>query len=388
MVGAFNTTVVGDCNSLGCVCVTLPARGQDYDEPVSVLAAVVRELGGETFIVRDGDRSALAADVVILFGKCTAFDASARLLRDHTTHRPATVLWHIEPLPPGAIPPAAERAARRLARCDANNLPGLLPALIRPMPGHSYLVNLVRHACCARLVERCGWDGRMAGRRVHPREWYHAVQHATWLRQWYAPDWCDLVAASTLPRCEVLTQMGIPCEYAPLGYHPLWGTNRGRDRDVDVLFLGRVKRTGRQRLLRLIERQLAPAGVRLMVVDRNCYGPPRTELLNRTRISLDLPQNTWETPVLRLLTSMACGALVVSNGRADPYPFGDEHLVHVDSEALAAAILEHLRDEPLRRRKAEAACHFVTTELAWGPVISRVLKRAHALRHTCKGATV
>jgi glycosyltransferase involved in cell wall biosynthesis len=95
-------------------------------------------------------------------------------------------------------------------------------------------------------------------------------------------------------------------------------------------------------------------------------------------------------PVLRLLTSMACGTLVVSNGRADPYPFRDEHLVRVDADALAAAILAHLQDEPLRRQKAEAACSYVTTELVWRPVVARVLQRARALRSTstCKGMTL
>jgi hypothetical protein len=380
--------VIDDGKSLGCVCITVPARGQDYDEPVSVLAAVVRESGGEAIAVRDGDCAALAADVVILFGKCTAFDGSVRLLRSHAGHRPTTVLWHIEPLPPGAIPAVAESAARRLARCDVNRLPSPLPALVGCLPGHSGLLNLVRGACGARLVERCGWDDGTAGRHVHPREWFHAVQHAMWLRQQYARDWCDLVAASTPPRCEVLTRMGIPCEYAPLGYHPLWGTDQGRDRDVDVLFLGRVKRTGRRRLLGRLERQLAGAGVDLRVVDHDCYGPQRTELLNRTRICLDLAKNTWEMPVLRLLTSMACGALVVSNNPADPFPFRPEHLVRVDSDALGSAILEHLRDEPGRRRQAEAARRFVTTELAWQPVVARVVQRAHALRNIGKGVAV
>jgi hypothetical protein len=380
--------IVSDGTGLGCVCITLPARGQDYDEPVSVLAAVVRELGGEVFVVRDGDHSVPAADVVILFGKCTTFDGSVRRLRDQATRRPATVLWHIEPLPPDAIPAKAEKAARRLAHCEVNQLPGFLPILARSVPGHSYLLNLVRRACCARLVERCGWNGRTDGRCVHPREWYHAVQNAVWLHERYTHDWCDLVAASTPPRCEVLTRMGIPCEYAPLGYHPLWGTNQGRDRDVDVLFLGRVKRTGREPLLCRLDRQLAGAGVKLLVIERDCYGAQRTELLNRTRICLDLTKNTWETPVLRLLTSMACGALVVSNGPADPYPFRDEHLVRADAEALGAAILEHLRDEPKRRRIAEAACRYVTMELAWGPVVARVLQRACTLRNTCKGVTV
>ncbi len=378
--------MVGSRDSLR-VCLTLPARGQDYDEPVSVLAAVAQESGWNAFIVRDGDRSILEADVVILFGRCSAFTASAQLLGAHATRRPATVLWHIEPLPPGTIPADAEKVAQRLARCDLNRLPGPLPTLVRCVPGHSCVFDMVRYAFCTRLIRRSGWDGQTGGTRVHPRVWYHAVQHAVWLRQWYSRAWCDLVAASTVPRCRVLTQMGIPCEYAPFGYHALWGTNLRRDRDIDVVFLGRVKRTGRERLLGRIDRRLARAGVKLVVADHGCYGPNRTALLNRTRISLDLAKNTWELPVLRLLTSMACGALVVSNCQTDPYPFRDEHLVRVDSDSLAEAILEHLHDESERWRRAETACTYVTAELAWHPVLSRILQRTRAQREICRGMT-
>jgi hypothetical protein len=379
-------TVGGQRTRVGRACIALPAQGRDYEELVSVLAAVVQELGGKPFFVRDGDRAILEADVVILFGKCSAFETSARLLSAHATQRPATVLWHVEPLPPGPIPAQAENAARRLVRCDLNELPHPLPALVRSVPGHSLLVNLVRQAYSAPLVRRCHWEDRTPDGFVHGREWYHAVTHALWFQQRYSSTWCDFVAASTMPRCRVLTEMGIPCEYAPLGYHPLWGTNQGADRDIDVVFLGRVKQTGRERLLGRIERRLAKAGVKLVVADHDCYDEDRIKLLNRARISLDLAKNTWEMPVLRLLVSMACGALVVSNCPLDPYPFREEHLVRVDSDSLAAAILEHLHNEPARRQITEAAHRYLTTELAWSPVVARLLQRALAQQRTCQGA--
>jgi hypothetical protein len=381
-------TTTGPGKSVGRVCITLPARGRNYDELASVLASVVRELGGDVSLLRDGDSSVLDADIVILFGKCSEFDASARLLGAHATRRPATVLWHVELLPPGPIPAHAENAARKLVRCDVSRLPKSLRALVRCLPSHSSLVNWVRQVRCAQLVRRCGWENRLPDGRIHAREWYHAVQHALWFQQWYSDAWCDFVATSTVPRCRVLTEMGIPCEYASLGYHPLWGMDQGRDRDLDVVFLGRVNRTGRERLLGRIDRQLARAGVKLVVADHDCYGENRTTLLNRTRISLDLIKNAWEMPMLRPLVSVACGALVVSNWWRDPYPFRDEHLVRVESDALATAILEHLHNEPARRQIAEAAYRHLTTELAWRPIVSRVLQRALAQRRTRQGVTL
>ncbi len=373
-------------HGVGRVCLTLPAQGRVYDEMVSVLAAVVRESGGDVFLARDGDCAILDADVAILFGKCSEFDASARLLGAHSARRPATVLWHVELLPPDVIPSHAENAARRLLRCDVNRLPRPLPALVRCVPSHSSLVNLVRQARLTQLLRRCDWNSRLPSGRVHAREWYHAVQHAMWLKQWYSDAWCDFVAAGTAPRCRLLARMGIPWEYAPLGYHPLWGTDRREDRDIDVVFLGRLKRTGRERLLSRVARRLAGAGAKMVVVEHDCHGEDRTRLLNRARISLDLVKNTWEMPVLRPLVSMACGALVVSNCALEPYPFREEHLVRVDSDSLVAAILKHLHDEPARRRITEAACRHLTAELAWAPIVSRVLDRAQ--RRTCHGATL
>lgn len=373
---------------VGRVCMTLPSQGHAYDEMVSVLTAVVQELGGDVFLARDGDRTILEADVTILFGRCAAFGDSARLLNAHSSCRPATILWHVELLPPDVIPAYAEEAARKLVRCGVGKLPKPLRSLIRCVPSHSSLVNLLRRIRCAQLARRCGWDRRFPDDRVHAREWHHAVENALWLKQWYSDTWCDCLAVSTMPRRRLLTEMGIPCEYAPLGYHPLWGTDRGENRDLDVVFLGHVKRTGRERLVSRIARRLAEAGTKFVVVDRDCYGEERTKLLNRAKISLDLVKSTWEMPMMRLLVSMGCGALIVSNCSVDPYPFRDEHLVRVDSDSLAAAILEHLHDEPARRQMAEAAYHHLTTELAWYPVVSRILQRALSQRKTCHGVTL
>jgi hypothetical protein len=369
----------------GRVCVALPARGHAYDEMASVLAVVVRELGSDVFLARDGDPAILEADVTILFGRCVALDASAKLLAEHSSRRPATVLWHVELLPPSVIPAHAEEAARKLVRCDVSRLPKRRQTLVRCIPHHSALVNLVRRIRCTQLIRRCGWDGELGDGRLHPREWHHAVQNALWFKECHSDVWCDCLAVSTVPRHRLLTEMGIPCEYAPLGYHALWGTDRGGNRDIDVVFLGNVKRTGRERFLSQVTKQLARAGVNLLIVDRDCYGEDRIKLLNRAKISLDLVKNKWEMPVLRLVISMACGALVVSNCSVDPYPFREEHLVRVDSGALASSLLEHLRDEPLRRQKVEGARRHLTTELAWHPVVSRVLHRALAQHRTCTG---
>jgi hypothetical protein len=246
--------------------------------------------------------------------------------------------------------------------------------LMRYVPGRNLVRDAARSALSARLKRLAGWDTEPAWANVHPRRWYHAMQHYLWLRQWHSQDWCDLVAASTTARCDVLTQMGIRCEYAPLGYHPDWAEDLEIERDIDVLFLGRVKRTARQRPLERLARRLRDKGIRLVVVDRDCYGADRNRLLSRTRIAIDLVQHSWEMPILRLIISMGCGAMVISNWASDPYPFGESHFVRVDLDAFAETILYYLNHESERKHIAESGHRYVTGELAWHRVLARLLR--------------
>ncbi|MBN2448709.1 MAG: glycosyltransferase family 1 protein [Phycisphaerae bacterium] len=367
------------------VCVAVAANGNDYDETGRILAQVVRGLGPEVRLVREGDRSALDCDTLILFGKCSAFMRSAKLLAAHGARRPTTILWHIEPLLPEVIPETAERTCRMLARCDWSGWPRPLSDVMTRIPGGALVRDTARRVLSTRLKRLCGWDSQSRHSHVHARQWFHAAQHYAWLRQWHSNCWCDLVAASTSARYEVLTQMGIRCAYAPVGYHPEWGCDLGLNRDIDVLFLGRVKRTSRQAILDHVHGQLKPHGVKLTVVDRNCFGQDRTKLLNRTRIVLDVMQNAWEMPVIRLLTSMACGAMVVSNWMSDPYPFRPEHLVRVESHSLADTVLRYLGAEPERQCIAQAAQEYVMSELTWHKTVSRVLHLCRQEASTAKG---
>lgn len=360
--------------------IVMPARGHDYHETGHILSQVVRELGCDVQFMRDGDRSLLDYEMLILFGKCSAFERSARLLAAHSAQRPATLLWHVEPLLPEKIPETAERTCRLLGKCDWGRWPRPLRKVMATIPGSVLVRDTARRVLSTRLKRLCDWDNEPRHSQVHARQWFHAAQHYSWFQQWHSNRWCDLVAVSTPARHEVLTRMGIRSAYAPIGYHPLWGGDLGLKRDIDVLFLGRVRRTSRQVILSRLCSQLKQHDVELTVVDRNCFGQDRTELLNRTRVILDIVQNSWEMPVMRLLTSMACGAMVVSNWTSDPHPFRPEHLVRAGSHRLADAVLRYLRAEPDRRRIAEAAQQYVTSELLWHKTVRRLL-------HLCRRQT-
>lgn len=56
-------------------------------------------------------------------------DASARL----GTHRPPTLLWQLDPLPPPDLPPEAEKLGLRIARRDGCHRPAFLQRFVRGM---------------------------------------------------------------------------------------------------------------------------------------------------------------------------------------------------------------------------------------------------------------
>ncbi len=370
------------------VCIALPARGHDYDEMGHILSQVVRELGLDVRVARDAEPSLLDCDALILFGKCSAFTQSARLLEAHAARRPATILWHIEPLLPEPVPQAAQRTCRMLAGCDWSEWPWPMSEIVARIPGSGLVRGAARDLLSARLTRRCGWDSQPRYAQVHPRQWSHAAQHHAWLWRRHNDRWCDLVAVSTIPRHRVLTEMGIRCAYAPLGYHPGWGTDLGLARDIDVLFLGRVRRTSRRTVLARVGDRLRHHGLRLTVVDRDCFGQDRTELLNRTRIVLDLVQCPWDMPVMRLLTSMACGAMVISDWPGDPHPFSRDHLVQVEATALADTAVHYLEAESERQRIAHAGRQYVVKQLTWHETVRRVLRLCRQDITTVKGVVV
>jgi spore maturation protein CgeB len=85
---------------------------------------------------------------------------------------------------------------------------------------------------------------------------------------------------------------------------------------------------------------------------------------------------------------MACGALVISNWGADPFPFGEEHLVRADPDSIAATISYYLRHESERRSVAETARRHVTRRLMWRTWVDSVLRRCLAQREGRNGVGV
>ncbi|MGH9661816.1 MAG: glycosyltransferase family protein, partial [Bryobacteraceae bacterium] len=174
----------------------------------------------------------------------------------------------------------------------------------------------------------------------------------------------DLVMVTTEGRREYLAERGIESEWVPLGWVSRFGRPLGRQRDIDVLFLGARNVPRRRQILR----RLARNGLRVVEEgdwnDPACWGEPRVELLNRARILLNLARTPGEMSGLRLILGMANQALVVSEPIYRPAPFvAGEHFVSATMEEIPEVISRYLKQDQARQAIVESAFRFVTQEV-------------------------
>jgi len=335
------------------------------------------QLGFHTTLLSDGTATVSQADVLLLVGNCLHFTRIAQLLSSIGNSRPKTILWLLEPLAPPGMTQHAQRIGLALAKCDRKNLPPFLLALLRAtIPRHRKLQYAAREVLTLlfnREMKRQGWQfsSELCAEALH----LPVLQHL-WLKQHFPATWCDIVFASTVPRCRLLTSTGINAKYLPLGYDVRWGRPLSMVRDIDVLFLGTLRNRKRLAAVRKLKKRLTSDGLKLTIADNGFYGEKRTRLLNSTKIVLDLVRVPWEMPTMRLLMSMGCGAMVVTNWTGEPTPFSSRHLVRAKTEDIPQTVAYYLAHENERQAIAQAAYNYLTERLTMRNSILKMLKES------------
>jgi hypothetical protein len=204
-------------------------------------------------------------------------------------------------------------------------------------------------------------------------------EEAAWLSETFAQaePWIDLVACSTPTRVAFLRQCGIPARFVPIGFHAAWGELSGRERDIDVLFVGTCHSPGRRSLVPSVLRQLRDWGYKTCEADVFPCGRQRTELLQRARVVLNVLRFPWEFPGPRLFASAACGALCVSNEAVQNEPFQPGmHFMRAPRTRMAESISWYLTNEEERRRRAVRALQSFATDFPLLGSIEKLLEDA------------
>lgn len=291
---------------------------------------VLEELGHDVTQVADGAIDASPRDVVWIWGNANWYPRAMRTLAAlPSERRPAVVVWHSEPLP-------YSKAA------------GLPRARLHPRE-------------IAKIMLR---DARATD----------PYSNAWRLRELAKHGLPDVLAVTSEAQREFLSDAGIACVVAPIGYHPTLGRDLGLERDIDVLFLGALEVPRRKRAIRALRRE----GIDLQAVgdwgDPRYWGEDRIRLLNRARILLNLSRHPGQYSGERLVLGMANRALVVSEPIYRPDPFAPgEHFVACGLTDMAGVVRHYLRHEDERDALARRGHAFVTTELAMSRSVNRIL---------------
>jgi hypothetical protein len=174
----------------------------------------------------------------------------------------------------------------------------------------------------------------------------------------------DLLVVTSRGRQEFLAERGIAAQCVPFGYLPVHGRHLGLDRDIDVLMLGAQEIPRRKRRLRYLRSRGVDVVAKGSWSDPACWGEGRTELLNRTRILVNLQRYAGDVSHLRLIMAGAAKTLLVSEPMYAPEPaVPGEHYVSVTVEEMPDAIGHYLAHEDERRRIVENAYRLVTEEM-------------------------
>ncbi|HEX8208031.1 MAG TPA: glycosyltransferase [Solirubrobacteraceae bacterium] len=300
----------------------------------SAILDVAAARGHDTALASDGAAGSGPGDVLFLIGTANYFPATfRRLARLRPEERPFVLLWHGEPLP-------------------APRVSGLRPAR--------------RHA--RELVKIALRDPRTTDPKSNFRR----------LRQVLRAGLLDLVVVSTPWRQTFLAEQGIEAEWVPFGSFAPMGHDLGLQRDIDVMFFGAQDVPRRRRIVERMRREGIHVRSEGQWGPKGLWGDERTEVLNRTKIVLNLGRHPGELSGMRLLTAMVCGACVLSESIWDPRPFvPGVHYVDAPVEDLASAAAALLADDE-RREMIAAAGHAFALAHPLSESVARIIGLAEA----------
>ncbi|MHC4264949.1 MAG: glycosyltransferase family protein [Planctomycetota bacterium] len=358
------------------ICISTRSITNDNHGIGAMLSDVFSKLNFQTSVVEDGDPSALDADILFLAGDGLCFKKYSRLFRKHIDSRPTTILWLLDPLLPPEFNQEAIEISLQLAKWSGTDSSSSCATVLKYLtPFSNKIQKNIRRRLMRKIQKVC--------KDEFPKEYWAVRNHRivafsaryAWIKQNLKRGWIDYVFVSTKQREQFLRKVGIESGYIPFGYHPHWGQKLETKRDIDVLFIGKLKNNRRRSILKTIENELSAHNIKIVVIDQSCYGQKRTKLLNQTRIVLDIIRVPWEMSMMRLMMSMGCGALVVSNWVGHIEPLTNKHLVQAKNDKIAEVIRYYLDNKDERKVISEAAYKFVTQNLTLKNSISKIMEK-------------
>lgn len=195
--------------------------------------------------------------------------------------------------------------------------------------------------------------------------------------------WLNILADFSETQTAFFRLCGVPAVYVPWGTSPEWWADLRLERDIDVLWMGQRRNRRRSAVLGTVCRTLREQGLNVYVADgvENplVFGPERTRILNRAKITLNVP-TTWYHNCFIMRFHMAAGnrSLVVSEPflvHSAEYRPG-VHYVQAAVDRLVETVAYYLEHEEERAAIAENAFQLVTKRLTLRNSVEKLLRIA------------
>jgi hypothetical protein len=328
------------------------------DEIGTLISSVLADLGCEVINLCYEDRLPQALDVVLVYGPFSSLVPLAnQLLACPPSRRPLFVLWMTEQFPNPDLPEWVQYAG------------GLIRSWVERLAFRQ------RAQGEWQLAPRLRWLTTKAFRFRYYGDLY-------WLQR---QGILSVLAVTSQWTADLLRVRGLDPTVAYLGSHPSWGADLELERDIPVLWIGKIGTRRRQHLLNRLRAELGERGVEILMIDgvENPYvfGQERTILLNRTKIALNLLRAKWDDNSMRYCLAAPNRALIVTEPTLPHTAFTPGvHLVEAPLEKMADTICYYLSHEEERRRIVDQAYQLATTELTMSKGAAQILERVARVR--------
>jgi hypothetical protein len=203
----------------------------------------------------------------------------------------------------------------------------------------------------------------------------------------YKKGWLDLLAVSTLSHQHFFQKkLGITTEVIPMGYHKYLGENLHLNKDIDVVFLGSLRDHRRKKIINKLYNSLAERNITLVIHDGSClerkliFGQERTNLLNRSKIMLNIMRQPWDDLVFRMLLAAPNRTMIVSEPVIDTIPFQPEnHFIMAEIEQISRIIQCSLQNHEKREQIIDRSYDLVVNKMPMEKMILKLMKSIRKL---------
>ena len=192
-----------------------------------------------------------------------------------------------------------------------------------------------------------------------------------------------IVCTFSQTNARFLARFQLPVAEIPIGFHPFFGERLGLERDIDVVFLGTTRDARRQRWIPRLEQELGKVNIRFVVKDGSpkqgyLFDRERTQLLNRTRIMLNVMRQPWDDALYRFLLAAANGVLLLSEplqieSRGPLKP--GVHFVESRLDEIVQKIIQTLDSPSSRETIVENADNLIGSALTMPKMTALCLKQ-------------